>query len=304
MKWKPTLGIIIAVGVVVVGFVMAPDDAQIARGAETTSRQCGDNEMVVGNSSGVHCAPTMSADVKRPMVYGPGFVVGGTDGTLKTQTANLVPLVASSPDGTISTAPSGGTLNTAAGTWTWGAAASGRPGEYYTVLNGSTPGNGIASLMEVAGGGMLYAQTADGQWFLWQNNGFIKTTAPPPPSAPSTPLMTQGATWLAAHDMKNIPFGWFPTPSTIWVVNCTIQNPVGGAATFSIVKAPKGTPLSQSTTIISKPCDGNQASGSNQDLTQGLIAVNAGDTVGIVSTSSTWVTGAGVGQVAVGYTVP
>jgi hypothetical protein len=213
-------------------------------------------------------------------------------------------LTASSPDGTVSTAPGGSALYTISGTWAWGAAASGRPSEYAITLNGAANG-GIAELMEVANSGMLYAQSADGTWWLWQSGGYIKTTAPPSPP-PSSAMMTQGATWLAAHNMSNIPFAYFEQTSTIRKVNCTIQTPVGAAATFSVVKAPKGTPLSQGTTVtvISKPCDGNQPSGSNQDLTQGLIAVNADDTVGIVSTSPTWVTGAGVGQVAVGYTVP
>jgi hypothetical protein len=236
-------------------------------------------------------SPTTTADVKTQTVS-PGL-----------KGKQLAAVAASSPDGTISTAPGGGALNTTAGTWAWGAAASGRPGEYAITLNGAANG-GIAKLMEVANSGMLYAQTAAGAWWLWQNGGYVASAGPPSPQAPSSAMMTQGATWLAAHNMSNIPFAWFPQASTIRVINCSIQTPVGGTATFWLIKVPKGTSLSQSTTIISKPCDGNQPSGSSQDLTLGLIAVNAGDTVGVASTSPTWVTGAGEGQVAVGYTVP
>ena len=44
--------------------------------------------------------------------------------------------------------------------------------------------------MEVANNGQLYVDTAQGGWYLWQNNGFVAsagpvTQAPPPPSPPA-----------------------------------------------------------------------------------------------------------------------
>src|SRR5438034_846679 len=81
------------------------------------------------------------------------------------------PAPAVSPDGTTSTAPNGAALNTTAGTWAWSVPAVGRPGEYYVNLNGAAAGIGM--LMEVANNGQLYVGTAQGGWYLWQNNGFV-----------------------------------------------------------------------------------------------------------------------------------
>lgn len=72
-----------------------------------------------------------------------------------------------SADGTTSSSPNGPTLITSAGSWTWGGAASGRPGEYYIKLNGVTTA-GIGNLMEVANGGKLYYNTVSLGWYLWQ----------------------------------------------------------------------------------------------------------------------------------------
>ena len=79
-------------------------------------------------------------------------------------------------DGTISKAPSGAPLNTVAGTWTWGAAAAGRPGEYNVQLNGTN--NGTGSSMEVAHGGQFYVDTASGQWWVWNGTAYAAVAAP------------------------------------------------------------------------------------------------------------------------------
>lgn len=83
---------------------------------------------------------------------------------------------AGSPDGTTSKAPSGAALVTSVGTWTWGAAASGRPGEYNINLAGKAA-PGVGMIMEVANGGKLYTQTAGGSWYVWAN-GFIPSASP------------------------------------------------------------------------------------------------------------------------------
>jgi hypothetical protein len=83
-----------------------------------------------------------------------------------------------SPDGTTSPAPSGPSLTTAAGTWTWGSAASGRQGEYNISLNGQT-NVGAGQLMEVANGGQLYVSTVSNGWWLRQGSGWVSSAAPP-----------------------------------------------------------------------------------------------------------------------------
>jgi hypothetical protein len=103
-----------------------------------------------------------------------------------------------SPDGTTSTAPSGASLTTAAGNWTWGPAVSGRPGEYQINLNGAWTGTGI--LIEAANGGQLYANTASLGWYLW-NSGWSQSPGPNPPPrtlilsfSPSSPQVPDNST--------------------------------------------------------------------------------------------------------------
>src|SRR5207253_1876335 len=97
-------------------------------------------------------------------------------------------------------------LRTAAGTWAWGAAASGRPGEYNVNLNGSAVGVGL--LIEVAKGGQLYVNTANLGWYLWQGSGWVHSTDPgpsPPPPAPTPTSVTLTPASLSLPD--NSPSG-------------------------------------------------------------------------------------------------
>ncbi len=81
-----------------------------------------------------------------------------------------------SPDGTILTAPSSGSLTTAAGIWTFGTTQP-QPGQYVIFLNGNYVG-GWAGLMEVDNGGQLYVyNSVVNQWFVWNNN-WLQSAAP------------------------------------------------------------------------------------------------------------------------------
>ncbi len=122
--------------------------------------------------------------------------------------ANIVPVVANgqvyvasykqlaiwglgrvSPDGTTLTAPSSGSLTSAAGTWTWGPATVGQPqcaGCYQTYLNGTASNGGNATKMEVANGGQLYAQNHWG-WFRWNGSGWTSVSGPPGTGGGSSP---------------------------------------------------------------------------------------------------------------------
>jgi hypothetical protein len=82
-----------------------------------------------------------------------------------------------SPDGTTSTPPGGAPLVTAAGKWTWGSAAAGRPGEYGVSFNGAAP-SGIGNLMEINHGGKLYINTLHAGWFLWNGTAWVGSLAP------------------------------------------------------------------------------------------------------------------------------
>jgi hypothetical protein len=89
-----------------------------------------------------------------------------------------------SPDGTILTTPSTGSLTTAAGTWTLGTAQqSGEPGQYQIFLNGTASdwpaGQGYAAKLEVANGGQLYTYNSFvNGWWVWSGTGWSQSSAP------------------------------------------------------------------------------------------------------------------------------
>jgi hypothetical protein len=89
-----------------------------------------------------------------------------------------------SPDGTILTAPSSGSLTTAAGTWTFGTAQQpGEPGQYQILLNGNANswpiGEGFAAELEVADGSQLYAYNSFvNGWWAWGGGGWSQSAAP------------------------------------------------------------------------------------------------------------------------------
>jgi len=81
-----------------------------------------------------------------------------------------------SPDG--STISGGtGTLVTAHGTWTFGAPAS--PGNWLILLGGVQASGGVASELEVANGGQMYAFGQDSRWYVWQSGVWTLTTYSP-----------------------------------------------------------------------------------------------------------------------------
>jgi hypothetical protein len=83
-----------------------------------------------------------------------------------------------------SSAPAGAPLATSAGVWSWGPIVAGRlivcngcsPADYVIYLKGSQVGAG--SLMEVAHGGQLYANTSSSGWFVWNGTQFVSSPAP------------------------------------------------------------------------------------------------------------------------------
>ncbi len=121
---------------------------------------------VVGN--GNTFAPSITTQVSPPSA---NQLTGSSSGQI-------------SPDGTILTEPSTGTLMTSVGTWTFGPGEyPTEPGQYQIFLNGSSAGGGYAHEMEVANGGHLYvynsvAPTATGSWWLWTGSGWASSAAP------------------------------------------------------------------------------------------------------------------------------
>jgi hypothetical protein len=89
------------------------------------------------------------------------------------------PLDPVSPDGstlTVAQSQAGGTLMTSAGTWNFGT-TSGFYGNDVLLNGGGT--SGVATLLEVANSGKLYAQAGDSSWWLWNNPGWSSSAAPP-----------------------------------------------------------------------------------------------------------------------------
>jgi hypothetical protein len=80
------------------------------------------------------------------------------------------------PDGTKSVAPSGASLTTGAGVWSWNTRMIGA--NYVLYLNGSQHASSdAATLIEVAHGGQLYAQTSTG-WYVYNGAAFVLSAAP------------------------------------------------------------------------------------------------------------------------------
>ena len=121
-----------------------------------------------------------------------------------------------SPDGSVISNDTG-TLMTAAGTWSFGGPAPGRPGEWLILLNGSASNGGISADLEVANGGQIYALTASGSWWIWQNGSWAQTSAPvSPASSPdgsfisngTGALMTAAGAWSFGAPAPGRPGEW------------------------------------------------------------------------------------------------
>ena len=155
-----------------------------------------------------------------------------------------------SPDGTISVAPSGASMTSTTGTWTWGpvttidAAQCG--GCYQLYVNGSNSA-GNASEMEVANGGQLYAYNSWG-WFLWNGSWVWVMDAPTTPEKPgpsvqlfNNPYYTCVTNYYVATTGNDSNNG--TSPSTPWLTLQHANNslPTGGAAAGSCINAATGT---------------------------------------------------------------
>ncbi len=119
------------------------------------------------------------------------------------------------PDGS-SISGGTGSLVTVDGTWSFGAAASGRPGEWSILLSGKPAPVGIAGSLEVNKGGKLYALTVLGNnWYLWQNGAFVPSSDPSPPSPTLNMILNPSSVTL----FDNAPAG-----STLCTVTVTMSD--------------------------------------------------------------------------------
>jgi hypothetical protein len=153
-----------------------------------------------------------------------------------------------SADGsTLTPAQAGGSLVTAAGTWTFGtpADAFGSP----VLLNGKTT-SGSAGLIEVAGGGQLWAQPIGDAWYEWVNGAWAKQAAAPPPVAPAGQTYSIKLTWTAPtqwSDGSPVPAGMVFVYGLSMAPNAeTPTTPVTGAAaitstSYTVTGLPAGT---------------------------------------------------------------
>ncbi len=82
-----------------------------------------------------------------------------------------------SPDGTTLTAPSTGSLLTAAGTWTFGTTANANG--YPILLNGKSASGGSASMMLVYNGGTMYVENTQNTWYQWTGSGWTAAAKDP-----------------------------------------------------------------------------------------------------------------------------
>src|SRR5205814_8345838 len=82
-------------------------------------------------------------------------------------------------------AGSAGSLVTSAGTWTFDTTSNGYGNPI--LLNGQSASGGSAVELEVASGGNLYADNAQGQWWKWNGSGWTGS------ANPSTSVMKSAA---------------------------------------------------------------------------------------------------------------
>ena len=109
-----------------------------------------------------------------------------TVGSLGVHSGDVLTLTILQNDGgtsIVSKAPSGTSLTTSDGTWSWGAAAGG--GNYNILLNGSSAGNGAAVQMQTFRGA-LYAKNAANQWYVWNGAGYTRLPGNPDRGASPT----------------------------------------------------------------------------------------------------------------------
>ena len=99
-----------------------------------------------------------------------------------------MPLTVPSPDGSVLV----GSLQTLAGTWTFGAAYPWAPGNWFINLNGQSAAGGIGSELVVANDGQVYALGTDDNWYVWQNGAWYGSANPLANSGPSGPSEPSG----------------------------------------------------------------------------------------------------------------
>lgn len=188
-----------------------------------------DHKIFSGSSITLSAAEVDSGVALSSSYSGPGHPVnvltisasdtpGGHTVTSASQTITVTDPPAPTPsvDGSIITATSHGSLTTKDGTWTFGTGTV--PGIGHTILlNGVQAGNGVGTELEVANGGVLYAQNATGQWYSF-SNGLWHTSSPPVdlrtvprscrrrPARPCSPRMGPGPSAPAPSPVSATPF--------------------------------------------------------------------------------------------------
>src|SRR4051812_7956748 len=113
----------------------------------------------------------------------------------------MTDIVMASPDGTRVKAGNGGGLVTSDGVWTFstGKTSAGS----YILLNGKVVGYAIATELEVANGGQVYAHDATGQWYKFSGSQWLAWVDPalePTRSADGTLVKAGSGGGLVTND--------------------------------------------------------------------------------------------------------
>jgi hypothetical protein len=117
--------------------------------------------------------------------------VAFTLSSMPAATTSVTPSV--SPDGSVLTPGSNGSLVTADGTWTFSTTLVNNT-DYVILLNGQPATNGSSTSMTVAGGGKLYAKNSQNNVYVWNGAGWTQTTMPTAPAPNTTTTSTGGVT--------------------------------------------------------------------------------------------------------------
>src|SRR5205823_6299776 len=98
------------------------------------------------------------------------------NGSAWSSTSNPNASPSRSPDGSTLQPGSGGSLVTSAGAWSFDNTANAYGN--LILLNGQSAADGSATTLEVARGGNLFADNAQGQWWEWNGSGWSGTSDP------------------------------------------------------------------------------------------------------------------------------
>jgi Glycosyl hydrolase family 26 len=200
-----------------------------------------------------------------------------------------------SPDGSVLTAGSSGSLTTTNGVWTF--SPSSGAGGFFILLSGQSAGGGSANSLYVENGGQVYALNSSNNWYLWTGSSWIQVNDPSTLNSGVTPANNSMQTYQAETgrnaNLVNVTEPWGSTTGVIpfdWPVGSSSACCIGPWASSVAASAPNTVPM-----ITWEPME---AGGFSSAFCPASIAAGASDS--FITEFASEVAGWGAAQVAAG----